>query len=125
MLGYLVTFSGCTCGQVSAPGRYNSPWTNLMLSDYRKKPVVIQAMQLTPDIAERHWRGEKPTLPKGCFLKEVRMKKDSDECEYFSVIVRTLEGTMVGEAGDWIVVGVENEVYPVKDSIFKKTYEKV
>jgi len=39
------------------------------------------------------------------------------------VSARTLEGTMVGNPGDWMLVGVEQEVYFCKDSVFRKTYE--
>ena len=37
--------------------------------------------------------------------------------------IPTLEGTMVGEIGDWLITGVNNEQYPCKDDIFRKTYE--
>lgn len=40
-------------------------------------------------------------------------------------IVDTLEGQMVGQAGDWLITGVNGEKYPCKDEIFKKTYEPV
>jgi hypothetical protein len=36
--------------------------------------------------------------------------------------VYTLEGIMKGNAGDWLIRGVEGDFYPCKDSIFKKTY---
>lgn len=36
--------------------------------------------------------------------------------------IETLEGTMKGNAGDWLIRGVEGELYPCKDEIFKKTY---
>ena len=35
----------------------------------------------------------------------------------------TLEGTMVGEPGDWLITGVQGEMYPCKDDIFRATYE--
>ena len=38
--------------------------------------------------------------------------------------VHTLEGIMKGKAGDWLIMGVEKELYPCDDKIFKKTYEK-
>jgi len=41
------------------------------------------------------------------------------------VIVHTLEGDMVGEAGDWLITGINGEQYPCKDEIFQKTYEPV
>jgi hypothetical protein len=37
--------------------------------------------------------------------------------------VQTLEGMMQGRAGDWLMVGVNGEMYPCSDEIFKKTYE--
>lgn len=37
--------------------------------------------------------------------------------------VETLEGTMQGKAGDWLVTGLKGEQYPVDDEIFRATYE--
>jgi len=37
--------------------------------------------------------------------------------------IETLEGTMIGNVGDWLIEGVNGEMYPCKDDIFKKTYE--
>lgn len=39
------------------------------------------------------------------------------------VIIHTLEGDMKANVGDWILTGVDGEQWPVKDEIFKKTYE--
>jgi len=39
--------------------------------------------------------------------------------------VETLEGKMKGKKGDWLVVGVNGEMYPISDEIFKKTYDIV
>jgi hypothetical protein len=39
--------------------------------------------------------------------------------------IETLEGWMHANVGDWIVMGVKGEVYPVKPDIFEQTYEKV
>ncbi len=36
--------------------------------------------------------------------------------------VHTLEGIMQGKADDWLIEGVEGELYPCADSVFKKTY---
>lgn len=41
------------------------------------------------------------------------------------VSIPTLEGTMVAEAGDWIITGVKGERYPCKDDIFRATYEAI
>jgi len=39
--------------------------------------------------------------------------------------IETLEGTMIGEPGDWLITGVAGEQYPCKDNIFRATYEPV
>ena len=39
--------------------------------------------------------------------------------------IKTLEGTMHANAGDWIITGVHGEQYPCKPDIFEKTYEPV
>lgn len=38
------------------------------------------------------------------------------------MIIKTLEGDMVAEKGDWIITGVNGEKYPCKPDIFDKTY---
>jgi hypothetical protein len=40
-------------------------------------------------------------------------------------IIYTLEGNTTANDGDWIIKGVNDELYPCKDDIFKKTYDKV
>jgi len=39
--------------------------------------------------------------------------------------IETLEGTMTGSVGDWLVTGVDGEKYPCKPDIFRRTYEPV
>lgn len=41
------------------------------------------------------------------------------------VTINTLEGDMVGEAGDWLITGLKGEQYPCKDEVFRITYEEV
>lgn len=40
-------------------------------------------------------------------------------------VVETLEGTMKGKKGDWLMVGVSGEMYPCDREIFEKTYDLV
>jgi hypothetical protein len=40
-------------------------------------------------------------------------------------LVHTLEGTMQGNVGDWLITGIEGEQYPCRADIFEKTYEPV
>ncbi|EER74961.1 hypothetical protein ACWN61_03035 [Weissella paramesenteroides] len=52
--------------------------------------------------------------------KQVRVKAyKTDKTMY----IKTLEGTMKADPGDWIVTGVDGEQYPVKPDIFDKTYK--
>jgi hypothetical protein len=39
--------------------------------------------------------------------------------------VRTLEGEMTGGPGDWLVVGIQGERWPVRKEIFEETYEEL
>jgi len=39
--------------------------------------------------------------------------------------VKTLEGAMQGQPGDWLITGVKGEQYFCKDDIFKRTYEPI
>lgn len=39
--------------------------------------------------------------------------------------IKTLEGTMTAEIGDWIIEGINGEFYPCKPDIFEKTYEEI
>ena len=40
-------------------------------------------------------------------------------------VIDTLEGTLVGKKGDYLVMGIKGELYPVKKDIFEQTYEPV
>lgn len=41
------------------------------------------------------------------------------------ILINTREGTVKGYRGDWLITGVEGEIYPCGDAIFRKTYEPV
>ena len=76
------------------------------MSQYRKKPVVIDAWQnnLGSDVPD--W-----------VLDAVVITDDG------SLIIRTLEGDMRASLNDWIIQGISKEVYPCKPDIFAATYE--
>lgn len=78
---------------------------------YRKKPVVIEALQFdgtnADDIVE--------------FCGGVLSFTRSQELP----IINTLEGDMTAQIGDFIIKGVQGEFYPVKPDIFAATYEAV
>jgi hypothetical protein len=68
-------------------------------------------------------KGSIPDLP----FKKAKKKPIPIRCiqinEPFEV--ETLEGTMKGQPGDWLVVGVHGEMYPIAKDIFEKTYDIV
>lgn len=83
--------------------------------NYRKKPVVIEAIQFV-DNAER--------IAEICEFadKEVRV---SYKHPVPYIEIETLEGTMRALPGDFIIKGVKGEFYPCKPDIFEETYERV
>lgn len=91
---------------------------------YRKKPVVIDAIQLTRENAVRIYE-----WIHNC--KAIKTDMDLHKWDdYISFIekkgmkIPTLEGNMVASMGDYIIRGVQGEFYPCKPDIFHQTYEE-
>lgn len=82
---------------------------------YRKKPVVIEAIQFI-DNADRIIEIQE-------FLGGDTMRVNYGDNPYIKI--ETLEGTMKASVGDYIIKGVNGEFYPCKPDIFEKTYEEV
>lgn len=83
---------------------------------YRKKPVVIEAQQITSPTSlldVMRWVDENGGKPG-------EWRWDEDE-QYLTI--ETLEGDMRASNGDWIIRGVAGEFYPCKPEIFAATYE--
>lgn len=57
------------------------------------------------------------------FYRKKTLTRATCMAQAFSV--ETLEGTMTGMAGDWLMVGVEGEMYPCDKGIFEQIYELV
>ena len=77
---------------------------------FRKKPVEIEAFQFqAPPISVPSW------LADAMDAEDVRMFPDRVE-------IHTLEGVMRADVGDWIIQGVQGELYPCKPDIFAATY---
>jgi|DEB0MinimDraft_10_1074344.scaffolds.fasta_scaffold09810_4 hypothetical protein len=88
------------------------PEVSKPIKKYKKKPVVIQAIQYT---------GDSDNLEKLKEFVTCGFKKNKDN----TLTVPTLEGEHIASIGDYIIKGVEGEFYPCKPRIFKKTYEEV
>lgn len=83
---------------------------------FRKKPVVIEAVQYKRDeniMAVQDFFGDGNGR---------ELVYDEGVNEYY---IKTLEGNMYLRKDDWIIKGVNGEFYPCKPDIFEKTYEKV
>jgi hypothetical protein len=81
-----------------------------MSDRYRKKPVEVEAMQVTestPFTAVAEFVGQ-----------EIEVGVDR-------IVIHTLEGDMRVSPDDWIIRGVKGEFYPCKPDIFAATYEPV
>lgn len=82
---------------------------------FRKKPVVIEAMQFTGENFFDCLAFMGP-IPEAVWM----------ECHTTDLpVIHTLEGDMVVSVGDWIIRGVKGEFYPCKPDIFEATYEPV
>ena len=96
------------------------------MQKFRKKPVVIEAVELTKDNVKdclKLIHGLKDVI-----IGDVKIAMDDAigialqrNCRY----IQTLEGSMKANFGDWIIKGISGEFYPCKPDIFEKTYESV
>lgn len=80
----------------------------------RKKPVEIECIQYDGFNSDsvKDFVGESLIIWTG-------LEYQNWECLW----IKTLEGTMAVDAGDYIIKGVEGEFYPCKPGIFDKTYD--
>lgn len=76
--------------------------------NFRKKPVIIQAFRFGFD-----------ELPEWIRIDD-RAVIEKESC-----MIKTLEGVMRADLGDWIIKGIKGEIYPCKNDIFVDTYEMV
>lgn len=90
---------------------------------FRKRPVVIDAVRVTDDTyAALNALEESDPDHVKLYMQTVG---DAVTNRVAWVEIRTLEGTMRADVGDWIITGVKGERYPCKPDIFEATYEPV
>ncbi len=89
-----------------------------MFKKYRKKLIVVSAMQWLGDYDESSY-----CLDDYVANHQIGFYTRGNDVYYLEI--RTLEGVTTADIGDWIIIGVNGELYPCKDDIFKKTYEEV
>lgn len=91
---------------------------------YRKKPVIIEAFQYDGDLIDGNGLYYVPEWAAKAFESGVLYFKSY---EYFpaELFIKTLERNMHVSFGDYVIQGVDGELYPCKPDIFEKTYELV
>lgn len=88
-----------------------------MRNKFRKRPVVIEAIQFKGDNRREVLAFISPELVEGITTSEASSSRP--------LYIETLEGTMKASLGDWIIRGTAGELYPCKPNIFADTYEPV
>lgn len=90
------------------------------MARYVKRPLEIEAVEWTGDFVVK----DVDTSPE--WVREAFARRelvfDLNENDQNELYVETMEGTMHANVGDYIVKGVEGELYPVNGEIFRKTY---
>lgn len=82
-----------------------------MLRKFRKRPVIIEAIQWLDDNFQE--------------LEDFGSDRDIISNPDGTLTICTLEGNHTAQKKDWIIRGVQGEVYPCKPDIFEQTYEEV
>lgn len=82
-----------------------------MTRKFRKLPVVVEAFKWLTDEAPEWWADPRLDI----------------QVETFTgvAVIPTLEGRMRAAPGDYIIRGIQGEIYPCKADIFEATYEEV
>ena len=82
-----------------------------MIKKYKKKPVIIEAIQ---------WTGANKSDIQA-FMGQHLIENTVNH----QLRIPTLEGEHIASVGDFIIKGIHGEFYPCKPDIFEKTYDSV
>ena len=86
------------------------------MAKFRKKTVVIEAVQYTGSLGNVLDFATESECARLVF-------SPAERTEDRRLTICTLEGNMQASPGDWLIRGVNGELYPCKPDIFEKTYE--
>lgn len=88
------------------------------MATFQKKPVVVEAWRVVDllEFAKNSW-DKLPTALRDAYESGDVLFEDD------AISITTLEGTMLARYDDWIIQGVNTELYPCKPDIFDKVYE--
>ena len=92
---------------------------------YRKKPVVIDAVEWTGKNHREMFDFLTGThdMPMTAGGQDFTFYIDHSKISG-GLIINTLEGEHIASIGDYIIKGVNGEFYPCKPDIFNKTYDE-
>ena len=83
------------------------------MKKYRKGSAVVEAVQITHSTFDAPHPNPEHVIG---VIYDPRKRQ---------VIFETIKGKPVGKLGDWIVRGAKGELCPVKDNVFRTSYEAV
>lgn len=89
------------------------------MAKYIAKPVVIEAFRFSVLNNWPDWFTE--AIDKGIVVLQIDLRNGNIR----RASIRTLEGIMTVELGDFVVKGIHDELYPCKYDIFIEKYEPV
>ena len=96
---------------------------------FRKRPVIIEAMQLVGTNAETHavyqWIEANTQGSFDPLSEEIPASGVSIDPATGFFLIATLEGVMQAKPGDWIIRDIKGEFYPIKPNVFADSYEEV
>ena len=84
------------------------------MKNYRKKPVVIQAVQ---------WDGTEEHALEIASIEDFAGMLDFSTGEFGGFYIQTLEGRMQVSKNDYVIQGLKGEFYPCKPDIFELSYD--
>lgn len=88
------------------------------MARYIKKPIEIEAFQLNSrGLVGEDWFWDGVTRNEIITHSFGKHEIEDAWCE-----IKTLEGTMIANTGDYIIRGIKGEIYPCKADIFEATY---
>jgi hypothetical protein len=95
---------------------------------FRKKPVEVEAFQMT--LEDMQFKDDWPLWLHDAFAMDRSMEGSLSDFEIegdgvTKMVIKTLEGDHQVSPDDWIIQGVQGEIYPCKPDIFEATYERV
>lgn len=88
------------------------------MSKYRKRPIEVEAFRWGIEIWPEWFTTATQSIPPTVTF--TTPNKTCTNCK-----IHTLEGVMEAHHGDYIIRGIQGEIYPCRKDIFEETYEEI